>query len=251
VLDPIQLGYTHQQQLHTSLKACTKSNAQEKVGVIGKKNGLYNIVEYSELPPNLAGQLNPNGSLKFSHGHILMFMVRSEFLINLCTGSAAQTNSLYHKAFKKIEHCDPETFDTVTPTEENGWKFELFLHGFLPMVQQGKLGVLMVDRQTEFAPVKEANGPEKTSYGYDADPLPDTPEYAKRMILAEAKNWLSIAEKDGLKIDPETKGKIEVSFYLSYAGENLNWLKMLCKRKPISGGDGYLNHEGEYVAAEQ
>ena len=51
------------------------------------------------------------------------------------------------------------------PSKENGWKFELFLHNFLPMVEPGKLGVLMVDRHTEFAPVKDADGPETDSYG--------------------------------------------------------------------------------------
>lgn len=171
--------------------------------------------------------------------------------MNLCTGSTAQANSLYHKAFKKIEHCHPDTFDTVTPTEENGWKFELFLHGFLPMVDQGKLGVLMVDRQTEFAPVKEKNGPTKTSFGYDAEPLPDTPDWAKRMILQEATSWLSSAEQDGLKIDPATKGQIEISFLLSYSGENLNWLKNMYKKRPLAGKAGYLDHEGEYLKSWQ
>ena len=50
MLDPIQIGFTHSEQLQTSLKSCAKRNASEKVGVIGKKNGKYNIVEYTELP---------------------------------------------------------------------------------------------------------------------------------------------------------------------------------------------------------
>ena len=66
----------------------------------------------------------------------------------------------------------------VIPSSENGWKFELFLHSFLPMVAQGRLGVMMVDRNTEFAPVKNADGPD--------EPLPDTPAFARKMILAEA-----------------------------------------------------------------
>ena len=135
--------------------------------------------------------MNPDGSLKFSHGHILIFVVRSDFLINLCTGSKATADALYHKAFKKINHCDPETFNDIEPEEENGWKFELFLHDLVPMIEEGKLGVLMVDRNTEFAPVKDKDGPEKTSYGYDAEPLPDTPTWARRMILAEATSWLA------------------------------------------------------------
>lgn len=162
VLDPIQIGFTHSRGLQTSLKAVSKRDADEKVGVVGKKNGRYNIVEYSELTPAMAGERSANGSLKFNQGHILVFVVRSDFLMRLATGSQAQSNSLYHKANKKITHCDPETWSDIVPTEENGWKFELFIHGFLPMVEAGKLGIVMVDRASEFAPVKNADGPKQT-----------------------------------------------------------------------------------------
>lgn len=73
-------------------------------------------------------------------------MIRSDLLFLLAEGNSGSTNQLYHKAFKKIEHCDPETWEDIKPNEENGWKFELFVHSFMPMVDQGKLGVLMVDR---------------------------------------------------------------------------------------------------------
>lgn len=75
---------------------------------------------------------------------------------------------------------DPETWDEVTPDRENAWKFELFLHNFMPEVPDGKLGVLMVDRDTEFAPVKNADGADPNK------PLPDTPAYARMMYLRES-----------------------------------------------------------------
>ena len=70
------------------------------------------------------------------------------------------------------------------------------------------------------------------------------------MLLNEATNWLQNAEADGLRIDPETRGKIEVSYLLSYAGENLTWLKRLHKKKPLGGLGGYLDHEGDYIEVE-
>ena len=109
------------------------------------------------MPAAQASIKNEDGSLKFVHGHILIFVVRADFLLSLCTAEVTSSNALYNKAFKKIEHADPETWDDIKPTEENGWKFELFLHSFLPQVEAGKLGVLMVDRATEFAPVKDAD----------------------------------------------------------------------------------------------
>ena len=134
----------------------------------------------------MAGQHESDGSLKFKHGHILCFVIRSDLLFLLAEGNAGITNTMYHKAFKKIEHCDVETWENVKPESENGWKFELFVHSFMPLVDQGKLGVLMVDRETEFSPVKDADGPVSTTYGYAAEPLPDTPAFARRMVLAEA-----------------------------------------------------------------
>jgi len=148
---------------------------------------------------------------------------------------------------KKIEHCDPETWEDIKPSETNGWKFELFVHSFLPMVDQGKLGVLLVDRETEFSPVKEANGPTQTTFGYPAEPLPDTPDFARRMVMAEASKWLDGVVKNGLRIDESARGNIEVSFLLSYNGEGLNWLKQTHKRKALGGPGGYLDHEGEYI----
>ena len=86
-----------------------------------------------------------------------MFMLRSKKLLNLCKDTKS-LNKLYHKAFKKIEAWDEEAKDTVKPDEENGYKFELFIHNFLPFCDQGKFGALKVDRSEEFAPVKNANG---------------------------------------------------------------------------------------------
>ena len=59
------------------------------MGVIGKKNGVYNIVEYSEIPAEVAGEHAEDGSLRFKHGHVLVFVVRTDFMLRLCTGSAA------------------------------------------------------------------------------------------------------------------------------------------------------------------
>ena len=51
----------------------------------------------------------PDGSLKYTHGHILVFVVRSDFLLELALGDQATSNALYHRAHKKIAHWDPDT----------------------------------------------------------------------------------------------------------------------------------------------
>ena len=66
VLDPIQVGFTASENLLCSCKAVSKRDASEKVGVIGRKNGLYNIVEYSELSEDQSQALGSDGKLKFN-----------------------------------------------------------------------------------------------------------------------------------------------------------------------------------------
>ena len=103
------------------------------------------------------------------------------------------------------------TFKPAAVSKENGWKFELFLHDILPFIQQGRLGILVVDRNTEFGPVKNANPATE-----------DTPAIARSMLMKEAGQWLR-SEKG---IPPEN---IEVSPLLSYEGEGLEDLKGVMK----------------------
>jgi UDP-N-acetylglucosamine/UDP-N-acetylgalactosamine diphosphorylase len=239
VLDPIQVGFTALEELQCSLKACVKRDAGEKVGVIGKRNGNYDIVEYSELSSTDATALGPDGQLKFKLGHILVFMIKADFLVKLVSFDSGNQNSLYHKAFKKIVHADPETWEDIEPTSENGWKFELFMHSLLPKVEGGRLGVLTVDRDSEFGPVKNADDPSGAV-------APDTPACARQMYLADSMHMLK--QVTGLKV--EAGAQIEVSPLLSYAGENLNWLKHVHKGKGLTGPRGFIDHQGEYTKTD-
>lgn len=109
------------------------------------KNGKYDIVEYSELTPEQATLTRSpeDERLMFELGSILVFMLSSDKLLQLCA-STAQLNKLYHKAFKKLEYYDKEQDQTLKPDKENAYKFELFLHNFLPFCDDGKFGVLCV-----------------------------------------------------------------------------------------------------------
>ena len=82
VLDPVQIGFTIDLSLECSMKSCEKRNAGEKVGVIGKRDGKYSCIEYSDLSDELRHQTEADGkTLKFRMGHILVFVVTSAFLL--------------------------------------------------------------------------------------------------------------------------------------------------------------------------
>ena len=57
---------------------CEKRSPDEKVGVVCKKNGKYDIVEYSELSQEEANKLDEDGNLYFNLGSILIFMLSSK-----------------------------------------------------------------------------------------------------------------------------------------------------------------------------
>jgi UDP-N-acetylglucosamine/UDP-N-acetylgalactosamine diphosphorylase len=59
---------------------------------------------------------------------------------------------------KKISYLDTEDLSLIKLKEANGYKFELHLKSFIPFIEAGKLGVLKVDRDDEYAPIKNAEG---------------------------------------------------------------------------------------------
>ena len=177
LLDPVYIGFTVSKGLQAAMKSCVKRDAKEPVGVVVKKKSAetketkYDIVEYSEISQENAAAINEaTGELKFNLGNILVFMLSSAKLLELA-GNASSLNALYHKAFKKYSYLDPLTNTKVTPTSPNSYKFELFIHNFLPFCEVGRFGVLRVAREDEFAPVKNADGV-------------DSPQSARDLIYA-------------------------------------------------------------------
>lgn len=97
-----------------SVKVCGKRDPSEKVGVVAIKNSKFAIVEYSELSLSHMEARSEAGELQYSLGSILIFAFRAEFLQKLISGNDSNM-SLYHKAHKKVEYCDLQKMEKVTP----------------------------------------------------------------------------------------------------------------------------------------
>ena len=160
------------------MKACIKRDFKEQLGIVVKKNNKYAICEYSQLSEQDLFALDDNGTLKYNLGSILNFIIKTDKLQEFIEDSDVLCK-MYYKSFRKIPYFDAEKKETVGPVANNGYKFELYVNSFLPNIEKGKFGILKVQRDEEFAPVKNPEG----------DPN-DSPITARQMLFKLHKKWL-------------------------------------------------------------
>lgn len=153
VPDPVMFGLFMQEGDDAGNKCVAKNGPHERVGVVCKKGGKYNVVEYSELSEEMATQTDAEGNLVLSAGFICNLYYTVDFLVTKCSPETLPL--LYHVARKAIPYYDEAAKATVKPKEPNGVKMESFIFDVFPMSE--KMGCLLVPR-SEFTPVKNGNG---------------------------------------------------------------------------------------------
>jgi UDP-N-acetylglucosamine/UDP-N-acetylgalactosamine diphosphorylase len=206
--DPIFLGACIKQGVQVGVKVVKKTDPSESVGVVALRNGKFTVIEYSELPKELAEAKDKENSseLAFRAANIANHFYTTSFLAK--DVPSFENNMAFHVARKKIPTVDLTTGEPVKPSKPNGMKLELFVFDVFPFVGK-KLTVHEVPRKEEFSPLKNAPGTGS-----------DDPETSRRDLLAQQKRWLEAAGasvKDGVEV--------EISPLVSYAGEGLDSLK--------------------------
>lgn len=150
MVDSILIGLAESKNCLAAGKSVIKANAKEKVGVFCKRNGKPSVIEYSEICDELAELKDENGELVYSESHILcnMFNIKRLEIIS--------KNKLpYHVAKKKANYMD-EKAEVVIANEPNAYKFESFI--FDAFTSLDSMVIMRVNREDEFAPVKNAEG---------------------------------------------------------------------------------------------
>ncbi|CAE7569972.1 uap1l1, partial [Symbiodinium microadriaticum] len=208
--DPAFIGYCIKHNCDVANKVVARANASEKVGVSATRNGRLCIVEYSELPESMTG-VDSNGRLIYSAANICNHYFSVSFLKNKVF---AGSNSLYHLAHKKIPYYDPTTKKTITPDANNGIKLEMFVFDVFPLADRWK--IMEVNRDDEFAPVKNAPGS-----------ATDSPDTARALLSHQSMRWLQAAGANivaaaGMPSDSRGDADCEISPLISYAGEGLS-----------------------------
>lgn len=175
------LGYHLLSDAEFSSQVVAKRDPLERVGnIVRLADGRLFMIEYSDLPDELAQKRAADGSLEFWAGSIAVHVMETEFLRRMADDSAGGGGGLpFHTAHKKVAYVDPAG-ETIRPQTPNAVKFERFIFDLLPSARRAI--VVEVDPATAFAPLKNASG----------EPT-DTPETVKAQIAAVAKSWLESA----------------------------------------------------------
>ncbi|MDP6540235.1 MAG: UDPGP type 1 family protein [Planctomycetota bacterium] len=175
--DPLFIGLHALAGAGMSSKVVSKSDPDEKVGVLGKVDGRLGCIEYSDLPADLRDARDENGSLLFRAGNVAVHVLRTEFVDEITRDGLKLP---WHVARKKIRTID----EGGRETECTGFKFEAFVFDALGFSTD--CVTLEVAREREFSPVKNADGG-------------DSPETARRSLCDLHASWARAA---GLELPP-------------------------------------------------
>lgn len=150
IADPVFVGATLSKGVTCGSKVIRKTNPQEKVGVLCCEDGVPSIVEYYDMPEDMAKQTNADGRLTYCYGVTLNYLFSVDNLERILDRTLP-----VHLAKKKIDYMKPDG-EWVKATEENGYKFEYLV---LDMIRyMDSCLACEVVREKEFAPVKNLTG---------------------------------------------------------------------------------------------
>jgi len=180
VIDPAFIGLHAQgagSSGQMSSKMIPKAAPDEKVGVFCRLGGKTAMMEYSDLPAELARKVDGAGKAVFNAGNPAIHILSVSFIEQLATAGSGVAMPL-HRAEKKVPFVDLATGKQAEPTSPNAIKLELFIFDALALCQ-GSI-VLETDRAEEFAPIKNATGT-------------DSAESSRAMQTARAARWIEQA----------------------------------------------------------
>lgn len=149
-VDILLLGITETKGTQIGTRTVLKRNPEEKVGVLCKQNNRVKVIEYTELPKDIAGITNEDGELVFGESHIMCNLFNIEAIKKL-----SKNELEYHIAFKKADYLD-ENAKLVKPDKPNAYKFEQFIFDSFKVFDD--IAILRGKREEDFAPVKNAEG---------------------------------------------------------------------------------------------
>lgn len=228
--DPVFFGYAHEQKADVGVKVVKRTSSDEAVGVVClQKNNEqnlhsehegtqiedisesdeteegderlainihgnsisshYRVLEYNEMPDALR-TAKEGDDLVYQAAHICVNLFSVDYLKTLAD---KKLELGFHSALKRIRCMKKDEsgeWTTYTPDQPNGVKLERFIFDAFKYCDSEEVALLEVNRNEEFAPIKNAVGPG----------IADTAETALDMTLALRNRSMSTAaesDQDG------------------------------------------------------
>ncbi|MBQ8828253.1 MAG: NADP-dependent isocitrate dehydrogenase [Clostridia bacterium] len=157
--DPLFVGYTAKAGVPASAKSFVKRSFDEKAGILCRKDGHPGVIEYTEIPEEQAKMKDENGTWVYGDANVLNYMFNIDILKNI-----AGNGMCYHTACKKITYMN-SSGDMITSEKPDAYKFELFLFDAFDFIDD--MRILRIDRNVEFAPVKNKEGEDSPAWARD------------------------------------------------------------------------------------
>ena len=166
MVDDVLLGLAIKNKMPSASKSVKKAYPEEKVGIFCKKNGKPAIIEYIDMNEKMIYARDDEDELLFGESNIVGHLFNIESVKEL-----ANYHFKYHCAKKKNSYID-ENENEVIPNEPNSYKFEAFIFDGFEYLDD--MIILRVNREDEFAPIKNATGN-------------DSPQTAEKIYLQKYK----------------------------------------------------------------
>ncbi len=208
IADPAFIGFHRQAEAEVSFKVVEKAAPEERVGVVVRTGDRHAVIEYSDLPDELAYARTPDGGLALWAGSIAVHVFDREFVERLAAGGA---HLPFHRAVKRVPYLGADG-QMVEPEQPNAVKFETFVFDALPLAARS--AIVETDRAVEFEPLKNASG----------DSSPESVRQAMTELFAR---WL---EECGSRVVRSAEGTVPFPIEISP-------LRAMSAADLVAGGD--------------
>ena len=153
IADPLFLGLHVLEGSQISSRMLPKTGPMEKLGNFCLSGGRLHVIEYSDMPQELAERRNPDGTLAFLSGSPAIHIIARSFIEELTQDGTLKLP--WHRADKKVPYLAADG-TTVKPDAVNAVKLESFIFDAIPMAEHAI--VVEGNRQEMFGPTKNATG---------------------------------------------------------------------------------------------